>query len=79
MKNNNVSINVRKNNGELVPFDQNKLFEALRRSGASKEHINLVEQQVRKEIYDGIPTKKILSSPTPSSETSQIIVQGDTD
>ena len=52
-------VKVRKNNGELVPFDKSKLLEALRRSGASPEHIKLVDQKVAKEIYDGIPTKKI--------------------
>lgn len=52
-------IRVRKNDGELVPLDLNKLNEALRRSGASEEQIKTVNQQVRKSLYDGIPTKSI--------------------
>lgn len=52
-------LQVRKSDGDLVPFDTLKLNEALRRSGASEEHIKLVEEQVRKSIYDGITTKKI--------------------
>jgi len=53
------NLKVRKNDGTLVPYDENKLTEALKRSGASAQHIELVNQKVNKEIYDGIPTKKI--------------------
>jgi len=52
-------LKVRKNDGTLVPYDENKLIEALRRSGASTQHIEQVNQKVNKEIYDGIPTRKI--------------------
>lgn len=54
-------LKVKKNDGTLVPYDENKLIEALRRSGASAQHIKLVNQKVSKEIYDGIPTKKIFT------------------
>lgn len=55
----NSTLRVRKNNGELVRFDMKKLNDALRRSGASEQHIIMVDQKVSKELYDGIPTKKI--------------------
>ncbi len=53
------TLRVRKNSGELVPFEVDKLRAALRRSGASEPHINQVIQQVRASLYDGMPTKKI--------------------
>jgi len=55
----NSTLKVRKNDGELVHFDINKLNEALRRSGASEQHIKMVDLRVGKELYDGISTKKI--------------------
>ncbi|MFH0761739.1 MAG: ATP cone domain-containing protein [Bacteroidota bacterium] len=52
-------IQVRKNNGELVPFDVIKLKEALRRSGAGEIEIEAVALQVQSSLYEGIKTKKI--------------------
>ncbi len=59
MSTDSQSIQVRKNNGELVPFDGNKLKEALRRSKASEPHIQLVLDQVVSSLQDGMSTKKI--------------------
>ncbi len=52
-------VQVRKNTGELVPFDPMKLKEALRSSGASDNEIDAVIGQVLPSMYDGITTKKI--------------------
>lgn len=52
-------IKVRKNTGELVPFDVEKLKNALRRSGATEKEIPRVIEKVRSSLYDGITTKKI--------------------
>jgi len=53
------TLQVRKNTGELVSFDINKLADALQRSGASDSEIDQVIQQVRTSLYEGITTKKI--------------------
>jgi hypothetical protein len=53
------SFQVRKNTGDLVPFDAAKLGEALRRSGASESETNSVIRQVTESLYEGITTKKI--------------------
>jgi len=52
-------IQVRKNNGELVPFEIIKLKEALRRSGAAEIEIEAIALQVQSSLYEGIKTKKI--------------------
>ncbi len=54
-----MPINIRKNTGELVPFDEDKLIQALRRSGADGQDIKKVLEQVRSSIYEGITSKKI--------------------
>ncbi|MDZ7742242.1 MAG: ATP cone domain-containing protein [Bacteroidota bacterium] len=59
MKKDDHEIRVRKNAGELVPFETQKLQEALQRSGASTEDIRRVTQQVKTALYDGITTRKI--------------------
>lgn len=42
-----------------MPFDQGKLQNALRRSGAGENEIAMVIEKVRSSLYDGITTKKI--------------------
>lgn len=59
MNKNEPAIQVRKNNGDLVPFDPEKLQEALRRSGARQNQINGILKKVGEELYDGIPTSRI--------------------
>jgi len=54
-----TTIVVTKNNGEKDVFNAEKLKTALRRSGASEREVDLVEQEVLGELYDGISTKKI--------------------
>jgi Holliday junction resolvase-like predicted endonuclease len=53
------TIKVRKNTGELVDFDEEKLREALSRSGATRDDINEVISQVKSRLYEGITTHKI--------------------
>lgn len=59
MEKQNTEIKVKKNTGELVPFDESKLKEALSRSGAAERDIERVSKEVEAALYDGITTKKI--------------------
>lgn len=52
-------VNIRKANGELMPFDGQKLIDALLRSGASKDEAEKVLQLVSKNLMEGISTNKI--------------------
>lgn len=54
-----IPIKVRKNTGELVDFDMNKLRAALARSGADNDHIESVVKQVVPALHDGITTHQI--------------------
>ncbi len=53
------SIQVRKNTGELVAFDIQKLKDALRRSGAGEDEIEAVALQIQSSLHEGITTKII--------------------
>ncbi|MFY0688687.1 MAG: restriction endonuclease [Cyclobacteriaceae bacterium] len=53
--------NVVKNSGELVPFDERKILESLKRAGTNTNTIDLVLHEVKNAIYNGISTKKIYS------------------
>lgn len=48
-----------KKSGLIVDFDREKLKQSLSRSGAKKPIVDDVLQAIEKEIYDGIPSKKI--------------------
>jgi len=52
-------INVRKNSGELVPFDFQKLRTALIRSGANEIELKKIEKEIFFQLYDKITTKRI--------------------
>ncbi len=52
-------INVRKNSGELAPFDFQKLRKALLRSGTSGSELKKIENEIFFQLYDGITTKRI--------------------
>ena len=52
-------IKIKKNTGELVPFDTEKLMHALKRSGANDNEIQKVIEQVKFSLFDGISTRKI--------------------
>ncbi|MBI1288576.1 MAG: ATPase [Flavobacteriales bacterium] len=55
----NKTVNVRKMNGELAPFDSSKLRKSLDRSKASEEVIDKVIGEVEALLYEGIGTKEI--------------------
>lgn len=50
---------VKKFNGDLVPFDRNRLLGSLKRSGASDRTADLITQAIELESYDGISTQEI--------------------
>jgi hypothetical protein len=52
-------IKVRKKNGEIVDFSENKLRNSLRHSGAEEENINKVINFVTRQLYDNITTTEI--------------------
>jgi len=52
-------IKVKKNSGEIVPFDVFKFQKALLHSGVKKESLNDLTEEILYQIYDGISTKKI--------------------
>ncbi len=52
-------MKVTKFSGEIVNFDKDKLIHSLRKSGASEEAVFQVIHEIERELYEGIPTKKI--------------------
>ncbi len=53
-------VYVIKASGEKEEFDENKIFNTVVRAGASKKLAEKISNNVKKKIYDGITTKKIL-------------------
>jgi len=52
-------INVKKNSGEIVPFNLQILRKALIRAGAQKKELTEIEEEVFFQLYEGISTKRI--------------------
>jgi hypothetical protein len=52
-------MKVTKFSGELVLFDKEKLQYSLRKSGADENAVFQVMHKIDKQLYEGIPTKKI--------------------
>ncbi|WP_339839761.1 restriction endonuclease [uncultured Flavobacterium sp.] len=52
-------MKVTKYSGEVVTFEKDKLKKSLFKSGASEADVNRVLETIEKQLYDGIPTKKI--------------------
>lgn len=52
-------VYVIKGNGDRVPFDENKLRRALKNSGAATKDVERAMSAVKKELYQGITTRKI--------------------
>jgi hypothetical protein len=52
-------IFITKASGESAPFSETKLRNSLRRAGANEERVDKVVQEVKAELYPGIPTKEI--------------------
>lgn len=48
-----------KHSGDIVDFNPEKLKISLLKSGANTHVVNDIIKSIRKELYDGIPTKKI--------------------
>lgn len=54
-------IQVRKASGDLEPFSEEKVTSSLLRAGADTALSQQIVAHVKKELYDGIPTRKIYS------------------
>ncbi|MGX7667036.1 ATP cone domain-containing protein [Flavobacterium pedocola] len=52
-------MKVIKQSGDIVHFDREKLRNSLQLSGAKKEKIDNILSIIEREIYDGMPTRKI--------------------
>lgn len=52
-------IFVTKASGEQRPFSEEKIKTSLRRSGAEEDQIDFILQEVKKQLYDGMTTRKI--------------------
>jgi hypothetical protein len=48
-----------KHSGDIVDFNPEKLKTSLLKSGANTDVVNDILKSIRKELYEGIPTKKI--------------------
>ncbi len=53
------AIRVKKYSGELVDFNRDKLIRSLRNAKADEHLINEILEEVNRNLYDGISTKKI--------------------
>lgn len=53
------NIMITKRNGEIVPFDSDKLRTSLKRSGASDQHVASVISELSEQLHNGISTKFI--------------------
>lgn len=56
---NNTDLDIIKSSGEKVKFSLNKLRLSLKRTGADKQTIDQIINNVRDELYQGISTKEI--------------------
>lgn len=58
----NNTIHITKRNGDVAPFDEEKLRQALIRSGANPHDLEEAMKAVRGILYDGIDTHKIFQT-----------------
>ena len=56
---NPTATTITKASGKQAPFQEEKLKKSLRRSGATNDMIDTIAQEVKKYLYEGMPTKKI--------------------
>jgi len=54
-------IQIKKESGHLQQYDERKLTSSLLFTGATQQQIEQILSEVNKEIYEGIPTRKIFS------------------
>ena len=59
MKEQSEPILVLKANGDKVPFEKDKILNALKYAGAGKEESYQILRQIETKLYNGIPTSKI--------------------
>jgi hypothetical protein len=52
-------FSVTKASGEKSPFSEEKVRKSLRKSGADEEQINLILQEIKNQLYDGMTTRNI--------------------
>jgi ATP cone domain-containing protein/AF1548-like protein len=52
-------MEIKKANGDKVPFEIKKLENSLRRSGASDATAERISKEISKTLYEGMPTKEI--------------------
>ncbi len=52
-------MKVTKYSGELVHYDEQKLINSLRKSGADQAMAESIVKEIESELYEGIPSKKI--------------------
>ena len=53
-----INIIVTKASGEQVEFSTDKLKDSLRKSGADNRTIDFILEEIKKNLYEGITTKK---------------------
>jgi hypothetical protein len=53
------NINVKKASGEIETFSEEKVRSSLQRAGANDDLINQIVNQIKLQLYEGIPTRKI--------------------
>src|SRR5687768_7074750 len=59
MKKQSDDVLITKASGIIEPFSSEKLYNSLKKAGASEEIIKEILANVRSKLYKGIPTKKI--------------------
>ena len=52
-------MNIVKYNGDVVPFDESKLINSLRRAQANEDDIQNIVSEIQKQVVDGMTTKTI--------------------
>ena len=53
------TINIVKYNGDIVPFDDRKLINSLRRAKANEDDIQNIVSEIQQQVAEGMTTKKI--------------------
>jgi hypothetical protein len=56
---NEKDILIKKASGESAPFSETKLRRSMKRAGAKKDQIDNIINEIRSQLYPGIPTRKI--------------------
>lgn len=54
-----INFIITKASGEQVAFSTDKLKDSLRKSGADNRTIDFILEEIKKNLYEGITTKKI--------------------